>query len=261
MLCTARSRKARPADGEHRSLMVERGRPDCGAPFFVGAMAVKSRLDPIDRSIQLFISEELSPEARSRHLASFARVQIQAAKDQNRRVLGADPPVEIAVDGSLGRPIEAVSPDGVVVAEFRLVEDVLAYIGEMLVRHSPVLSGRFQSSHILFADGVEVDPEKIPVDAQEYSFVNQQPYSRKIERGLSPQSPEGVYHVVSVLAQRRYGNIARIRFGFRSLPAGAVGRWSVTGSARALAQRVRGGDARNHPEWLTRQPAIVVTQR
>lgn len=224
-------------------------------------MAVKTRLDPIDRDIRLLIDQELSPAARSRQLADFARSEIEKAKRHNARVLGAVPPVEIAVDGSIGRPIERVQPDGVIVAEFRLIQDALAAIGEMLVLHSPVRTGRFQSSHILFADGVEVDPANVPLDASEYAFVNSQPYARKIERGLSPQAPEGVFNVVAVLAQRRYGNVARIRFGFRSLPAGAVGRWAMTGTARALAQRVRGGNPAHHTDWLTRQPAVIVTQR
>lgn len=224
-------------------------------------MAVRTRLEPIDRDIALILDQELSPGARSRRLAEFAAEEIEKAKAQNRRALGGDPPVEIAVDGRVGAPLTSVRADGVVIAEFRLIQDALAWIGEALVKASPVRSGRYQSSHILFADGVEVDPGRIPLDAQEFAFLNSQPYSRKIERGLSPQAPEGTYHTVSVMAQRRFGNIARIRFGFRSLPAGAVGRWSLTGSAKALAQRVRGGNPAGHTDWLTRQPAIIVTVR
>lgn len=224
-------------------------------------MAVKTRLDPIDRDIALILDQELSPGARSRRLAEYAKEQLVVAQQQNARALGAVPPHETFVDGAKGKTVESVQPDGVVVYEFKLIEDALAAIGEMLVRASPVRTGRYQGSHILFADGVEIDPANPPLDAAEWSFVNAQPYSRKIERGLSPQAPEGVYHVVATLAARRYGNLARIRFGFRSLPAGAVGRWSMTGSARALAKRVRGGNPAGHTEWLTRQPAIILTTR
>lgn len=224
-------------------------------------MAVRTRLDPIDRDIALLLDQELSPGARSRRLAEFAKDQLAIAQDQNRRALGAVPPHETFVDGAAGRSVESVKADGVIVFEFRLIQDALGAIGEMLVKASPVRTGRFQSSHILFADGVEVDPGRIPVDASEFAFVNTQPYARKIERGLSPQAPEGVFNVVAVLAARRYGNLARIRYGFRSLPAGAVGRWSLTGSARALAKRVRGGNPAGHTDWLTRQPAIIVTVR
>lgn len=224
-------------------------------------MAVKTRLEPLDRDIALILDQELSPGARSRRLAEFAKDQLIVAQDQNRRALGAVPPHETFVDGASGRSIESVKADGVIVFEFRLIQDALGAIGEMLVKASPVRTGRFQSSHILFADGVEVDPGRIPMDASRFSFVNSMPYARKIERGLSPQAPEGVFHVVATLAARRYGNLARIRFGFESLPAGAVGRWALTGTARALAQRVRGGNPAGHTDWLTRQPAVIVTVR
>lgn len=224
-------------------------------------MAIKTRLEPLDRDIQLLINEELGPAGRSSALSAFAKQQLGVAQQQNARALGSVPPHETFVDGARGRPEESVKPDGVIVYEFRLIEDALEAIGAMLVRASPVRTGRFQGSHVLFADGVEVDPGKIPLGASEYAFVNTQPYARKIERGLSPQAPEGVFHVVAALAARRYGNLARIKFSFRSLPAGAVGRWSVSGSARALAQRVRGGNPAGHTDWLTRQPAVIVTTR
>ena len=55
--------------------------------------------------------------------------------------------------------------------------------------------------------------------AEEYVFINTQPYARKIEgtggRRMAPQAPDGVYQAVATLAQRRFGNIARITF---SLP-------------------------------------------
>jgi hypothetical protein len=59
--------------------------------------------------------------------------------------------------------------------------------------------------------------------ASRYEFVSTVPYARKIERGLSPQAPDGVYQVVAVLAQKRFGNVARIRFSYRALP-GVEGR-------------------------------------
>lgn len=222
-------------------------------------MAIRTRVEPIDRDVDVIISELLSPKAQSAHLARFARQELDRGQQRNRSALGYLPPHRSFVDGRPEGSLESVRPNGTILFEFELLDTALAMIGEMLVRNSPVRSGRFQASHALFADGVEVEPGKVPPNAGEYAFVNAQPYTRKIERGLSPQAPDGVYEVTAVLAARRYGNIARIRFGFRSLPAGAVGGWAQTRSARALAQRVRGGDPAKHTEWLTRQPAVIVT--
>ena len=222
-------------------------------------MALRTRIDPIDRDIGVLIDDLVSPRAQSARLAQVAAEELARGQAQNQSVLGYVPKHDTFVDQRRDVPLESVRPDGTIIFEFKLIESTLGDIAEMLVLASPVRSGRYQGSHALFADGVEVEPGKVPPNASEYALVNSQPYARKIERGLSPQSPEGVYHVVAELAARRFGNIARIRFGFRSLPSGAIGGWARTGSARALARLVRGGDPSKHHEWLTRQPAIVIT--
>lgn len=222
-------------------------------------MAVKTRIDAFDRDIALIIERDLSPKGQSAALANFANQELARGQARNRSALGFVPPHRTFVDQSEGAPVESVKPNSTVVFEFELLETALAVIGEMLVKASPVKSGRFQRSHLLFADGVEVEPGRIPPNAEEYAFLSSVPYARKLERGLSPQAPDGVWHATAVLAARRYGNIARIRFGFRSLPAGAIGAWSQTASARALAKNIRGGRESLHTEWLTRQPAIIVS--
>lgn len=103
--------------------------------------------------------------------------------------------------------------------------------------------------HRLYADGAEVAVGvrgQIPADvpqAGEYVFLNIVPYARKIERGLSPQAPEGVYQTVAVLAQRRFGNLARVTFSYRTAVGGGI----------------VGGKLGNRAEQ--RQPAIIVRQK
>lgn len=217
-----------------------------------------NRLGSFDRDFDVFIDESLGDKARQKILVDYARDAKDAADAQNRTILGRVPEHKTTVDGALGAPIEAVKPEGTIFIEYQLIESALVEIAAMLAKHSPVKTGRFRASHVMFADGVEADPAS-PPPAKEYAFINVQPYARKIERGLSPQAPEGVFHVVSVLASRRYGNLARITFGYRSIPAGAaVSKWAQTPKAQALARRVRGGNPARHQDWLTRQPAVVV---
>ena len=206
-------------------------------------MAIRTRIDPIDRDIAALISADLSPAGRSAALAVFARSELSDAEARNAAALGRTPDHETFVDGRRGEALEAVRPDGTIVFEFRLVEDLLLYLTELLARHSPVRTGRYTASHALFADGVEVTPGRVPPAAAEYVFLNTQPYARKIERGLSPQAPDGVYEAVATMAARRFGNQARVRFGFRT----AVGAAIVRGKA---------GDRAS-----SRTPAIVITPR
>ncbi len=108
---------------------------------------------------------------------------------------------------------------------------------------------------------MEVDVGTEIPEASEYAFLNTQPYSRKIERGESPQAPEGVFQVVATLAQSRFGNIAKITFSYRAVMGGAIGAWAMTPSARSLAARSgsTGSSDIKRTEWLTRSPAIIIT--
>jgi hypothetical protein len=219
--------------------------------------AIKTRIDVVERNVEVLFANELKAAARSQNFARIAREELKKGQEQNRQVLGRVPPHESFVDGRKSEQLEAVKPDGVIVFEFELLDDVLEYIGEMLIRHSPVLTGRFRSSFVMFVDEKVVEPgEPIPANAQEITFVNIQPYARKIERGLSPQAPDGVMAVVATMAQRRFGNMARIRFGYRTPLFGGISEWA---NRTRMASPGRRG--RQRAEWLRRQPAVIVNPR
>lgn len=182
-------------------------------------MSVRSRIPVIARDVELMISELLSPEAQSRHLADYAREELAEAKAEGKAVLGREPDHDAFVDGRRSDDLDTVRPNGRIVFEFELANEALAWIGEQLVWNSPVLTGQYARSHILLVDGVEVDPGAVP-DGKEYIFMNAVPYARKIERGYSPQAPDGVYEAIAGVAQRRFGNIVKIFFTFHSLVEG-----------------------------------------
>lgn len=187
-----------------------------------------ARLDTFSRELQVMVSEVLSPEVRSALIADAAREALADAQATNREALGRDAPFETFVDSRPGAALETVNPDrGVIVFAFDVTPDVMEFIGRMLVLNSPVLTGRYQDSHRLFADGVEVERFDPALDAEEWVFLSALPYSRKIEAGLSDQAPDGVYEATAVMAQRRYGNVARITFGWSSPPTGGKGREAV----------------------------------
>jgi len=219
--------------------------------------AIKSRLDVLERNVEVLFRNELKAAARSANFARIAREELKKGQEQNRAALGRVPPHESFVDGRKTDMLESVKPDGVIVFEFELIEDVLTWIGEALIQHSPVLTGRFRQSFILMADYTVIEPgDPIPTNAQEFAFVNTQPYARKIERGQSPQAPDGVMQVIADQAQRRFGNMAKIRFGYRTLLFGAINEWA--GATRRPSPGRRG---RQRAEWLRRQPAVIVIPR
>ncbi len=224
-----------------------------------------ARLSVFSRNVDLFVSKHLSPEARQRAAAQQARKILGQAQQINKRAIGAVTPHKQFVDGKPGAPLESVNPDhGRIVFTFELVQPLLKWLGEQLVINSPVLTGRYQASHVLLADGVEVDADgKIP-EAEEYRFVNVVPYARKIERGQSSQTPEGVYEVLAVLAQRRFGNVATIKFGFTDITGNQSrkGRMLFDWAGRNASRRFGSGKKRAaHYAKNVRQPSITVRPR
>lgn len=238
-------------------------------------MTIRSRVQTLSRDIEVIIAEELSPKAQSRHLAEASRQALAEAQGVNRSVFGRETPHETFVDGRRSDDLDSVQPHGKIIFEFELYGEVLDWIGAELVAKSPVLTGEYAQSHILFADGVEAGSGRV-AGAEEYVFVNTVPYARKIERGLSPQAPDGVYEAIAAVAARRFGNIAKVSFTYRAVLGMKVVRQERAASSGKSWWLGHDGDARAasgilesqigkqfgknaHNKSDVRFPAIVVT--
>lgn len=226
---------------------------------------ISTRIDPIDRSIEFLLSPVLDPKERSAAFAVFASEQIQEAATQNDRIAGRHVDYTVAVDGSLGKPLSTVKPDGIVVAEWAagLQGDIIDWIYERVVLASPMLTGRYAKSHVIWADArelVEPDPN---LEASEWVITTTVPYARKLEGmsgkrpPLSADAPDGIYHVVAIDAKARFGNMANIRFAARSVKGGMLSEWASTTKMSSKGHAT----PRHRMDWLSRQPAIVITFR
>jgi hypothetical protein len=205
-------------------------------------------VEAIDKDIALIFSQDLSPEAMSRQFAEFAQETFDEADAINESILGRKPSSQTFVDGREGAPLSSVKPTGRIVREYQLVPDALSEIREMLRAISPRVTGRYQASHTLFADGVEI-PEGSPIPiAERYVFASTVPYARKLERLYQ------VYANIAREASGRFGNTARITVGFESVRGGDVLSWA---RSTRMSHRRRS----NKEDWFTRQPAIIVTVR
>ena len=206
-------------------------------------MAVTVKIDPIRKDVE-FIIANLRGAAAGQQFRQYANETIEEAKQINRSILGRVPPFQVFVNGSkTGSVPAALKVSDTVFVEFEFIAEALIWISQQLEKFSPVKSGRYKRSHVLLADGSEVEVSaQIPL-AREYVFINTVPYARKIERGSSSEAPNGVYQAVATLARGRFGNLARITYGFRTVIGGSM----IIGRA--------GNRAAN------RNPAIIVTLR
>ena len=205
---------------------------------------------PLRNIVETIVSRDLSPQARQKIAADFARARLAEGLEQNRQATGRVVPFTQAVDGRIGAALESVNPDnGRIIFLFDVSPDrIFAFIAEQLVMHAPRLTGRYADSFRLFAGGREIEPTAELPKADRYTFLNTQPYARRLERGWSDQapSPPGIFQAVAALAKQRYSDVARIRFSFVSL------------SEFGLAPGARGGRRAPKNEDV-RTPAIIVS--
>lgn len=225
---------------------------------------ISAKLQPLSRELELAVSADLSPAARSQLIAQVAREDILEIDRVNDAAVGTDVQYRTFVNGSANDRLETVNPDsGTIAAAWDLGTDVVKIVGDMLREHSPVGSGRdphpglYRDSHILFADGVEVKSPDPSLSAKEWVYISGVPYARKIEN----RQADGVYESVAALARQRFGNTAKITFAFRSLAEGggtALDSWASSSGGKAWANARSHRRESLHGDWLRRQPAIVI---
>jgi len=222
-------------------------------------MSVRIRFEPVELRRIVDVSG-LSPEKAGELIGAAAREIIGQAKADNERLIGRSVDMETFVDGTPSERFENVRPNGRIVATFDTGLTAVEWIYHQIVANSPVLTGAFQRSHVIFADDREIAAPGEAIGAEEVVITTGAPYARKIERGQSPKAPKGVYEAVAALAAQRFGNMARIRYTMR-IPTGPAAaqleKWAAGNAQRRSSEaRRRGQMAKN-----MRQPAIVISFR
>lgn len=207
---------------------------------------------PVRGTVEALIRGDLSPAAQREAAAAYARQKLDEVKDHNRRATGREPPHRQVVDGRVGAALDTVNPNGGRIVFLFDVgpNDVLTFVAEQLVLHAPRKSGRFADSFRLYAGGRQIEAGAALPRADEYLVMSPLPYSGKLERGLSDQAPDGLFHAVATLAARLFGDRFSVRFSYRGL-----GEFGLTPNASG------GRGAPGERRARDRTPVIVVRDR
>lgn len=195
---------------------------------YMAKMPAKLKIDPIERVTNGFIPAGISLLEQQRLAGIMAREGIEWAKSVNKSVLGRVPPYVTTVDGVKDGALESVRLDGgQVITEFELIGELLSWVWLTLIARSPNKSGAYARGHKLFADNQEIDPSKEPPVADEYVFINVEPYARRLEVGKTNTGrdflisvPNRIYERTAKDAKARFGNVANIKSTFRALTEG-----------------------------------------
>ena len=166
--------------------------------------------------------------ARQRTAEATHRLVVRTAKAEHQRIMQTAPrPLTFRryVDGAIGAPEEAVRANGVILYEYPRLDIVAAFALETLRQRSPVASGLYRDSHTLFLNGAAVADLEAWVPGADVAISNPVPYARKIELGvMTMRVPGHVYETTAQIVRARFGNVATVRFTYRTLAGAAVGK-------------------------------------
>jgi hypothetical protein len=168
--------------------------------------------------------------AKRETLEATQRAIVEVARREHEKVLATDPKPgghRQWVDGKEGAAFENVRADGVIFIVYDRLQAVVNFALETLRAVSPVDSGAYRGAHTLVVNGsVAADLSGLKSGDGEIYITNPLPYARKIELGkmtMRVPGTEKVYAQAEQVVQRRFGNVAAVKFTFIT-PPGAKGK-------------------------------------
>lgn len=125
-----------------------------------------------------------------------------------------------------------------------------------MIQESPFLEGNYAKSHVLYINGEPHTGDGPIPNGELYTFVNIRLYARKIQRGFSDKAPEGVNEAVAGVANNKFGNVAKVTFGWHPLIGAApLEAWAAKTSLKPARRKLKRASL---DEWWKRQPTIFV---
>lgn len=174
------------------------------------------------RSIEVFIKENLSPEALSANLAKVAHKVVDDLVGT-----GQVPAAYTSyVDGRKGAAWETVRPDGAIYVKFNPFPAVATYALEFLKARAPEKTGRYRRGFYFgitreggsdgkFVEADAFNPAAITSDVVEVVIGNTEPYSRKVDvqyvglrkLNFGEKCPPGLFEDAAKMINARFGGM------------------------------------------------------
>jgi hypothetical protein len=186
---------------------------------------------------------------------------VRTAKREHAKVMATDPrPLRFTryVDGRLGAHEEAVRGDGQITYLYPRIDAVVQFAMEMLFKFSPVDSGEYRNSHVIFLNGRAVTNLEGWKPGDDVAIANFLPYSRKIELGHMKMKVPGtsqVYEQAVSATNKRFRGVFKALYSWR----GVVGGEAI--SPKMGASRARRGQGAAHNKSAARFPAMIFVEQ
>lgn len=176
-----------------------------------------ARFETFAKDLQL-ATADLQPDVINRELAKFAREELAKAIDSKE---GSSIYTRY-VGGREGAPEESVRVPEAILYQFSWWQPILAFTLEALRKRSPVLTGRYQNSHVVMIGSQVVSPEAEIAAGEEVMVVATVPYARVLEVGnVKVRAPgDAIYQSTRQVVHRQFGKAVDIRFRMVTIPGG-----------------------------------------
>lgn len=186
------------------------------------------------KEIDVFLDETASVEGRREVFVGVARGAIAEFEADWRAALGADPEVQVFVDGARGAPLESVRiPGGGVAARVQPIGPIVDRALELFDLFTKVVTGDYASETVAFVNDVR-GSARAAQPGDQVAIVNLSPFARKAEvRSFNDADSSGfrngLFEGIAVLLKREFKTqLIPIKyvwraFGGKRLPALLIG--------------------------------------
>lgn len=197
-------------------------------------MTIKTTFARTTREFSVALDPAASVKHRQKVIREFAKERFAEVSHLNRAALGYEPEHKLTIDGRQTYRIgDDINPDrGTVVYAFAMfaerVQEIVDAALEALRDASPVVSGAYHDGHSLYVNDQPVDELPDTVSASDAIMIaNPVPYARRIEVGKRADGtpfviqvePRVYERVTKTIIAPRFGNQAKISFGYAVLPS------------------------------------------
>jgi hypothetical protein len=184
-------------------------------------------------------------------LVRFARENTARIVNEQQARAGVKPGVDMYANQKGNSNLQSVVLPGPIISDFQYLGEIILVTLGALRAASPVRSGAYRDGHQIFINGAPVAtlPNPLP-PGSEIMISNTVPYARRIEIGKTAagrafviQVPNRIYErVAKNIIGKRYGNIAKISFGYVTLGSSGIRRQQLSSHYRTgKAAGKRGG--------------------
>ena len=177
-------------------------------------------LSALRRQIPVLV-KEMNEQARQLFVAQAKVENLKVIADQKTRT-GFEPSWTGFGDVA-GKPIDDAQK--LIVFKYTYLQEMISEFLKELRAASPAESGRYKSNHGLYIDGRPVADNTPVTIGQDVFISNPVVYARRLEVGKTESGrdflisvPNHIYERVAKKLGSRYGNAARVVFGYVTMP-------------------------------------------